>query len=266
MMSNQPEPPRPHDRDIGPRTRRTLVHRRNGSGRSWIALAALGACLCAILAGVSLAALSRPADPSRADPAHRSTASSNGPTVAPGGPAATVRSAPPADSAGEAARQAASAPPVSGTTGSGLTSNGIASTAIRWPSDLEPRIQRWNTGPGGAALRTVTAQLGNTTQVAGVRLYPEVRQACVALGSSVQTALTAPPIPYAAMQQAYDKVLAGLSGAVTECRNAISVRPEGDEDLQVDLSKALLNHSLAEFAAESKALYEATAEIRTLPL
>jgi hypothetical protein len=261
MTSDQPEPPRPADRDIETRSRWTLVHRRTGSGPSWISLAALGVGLCAIAAGVSLAAFSRPAGPSRADAAHRSAAAGSGPTAAPGGPDATARSTP----AGSAAEAAGAAPSVSGATGSGLTSNGIASTAMRWPPGLEPRIQRWNTGPGGAALRTVTAQLGNTMQVAGVRLYPEVRQACVALGSSVETALAGPPIPYAAMQQAYDQVLAGLSGAVTECRNAISVRPEGDEDLGIDLNKALLNHSLAEFAAESNALYEATAEIRTLP-
>jgi hypothetical protein len=261
MTSDQPEPARPADRDIETRARWTPVHRKNGSGPSWISLAALGACLCAIVAGVSIAAFSRHAGPSRADAGGRSAAASSGPTAAGGGPAATVRSTPPAGSAGGAAR-AASASAAGGSTG--LTSNGIASTAMRWPPGLEPRIQRWNSGPGGAALRTVTAQLGNTMQVAGVRLYPEVKQACVALGSSVETALAGPPIPYAAMQQAYDKVLAGLSGAVTECRNAISVRPEGDEDLAIDLNKALLNHSLTEFAAESNALYEATAEIRTL--
>lgn len=264
MTSDRPQPARPADRDIEPRARWTPVHRKNGSGPSWISLAALGVGLCAIVAGVSLAAFSRQAGLSRADAAGRSATASGGRTAAPGGPAATVRSTP-AGSVGEAAR-AASAPSVGGATGSGLTSDGIASTAMRWPPGLQPRIQRWNTGPGGAALRTVTAQLGNTMQVAGVRLYPQVKQACVALGSSVEAALAGPPIPYAAMQQAYDKVLAGLAGAVTECRNAISVRPEGDEDLAINLNKALLNHSLAEFAAESNALYEATAEIRTLPL
>lgn len=255
MTSDQREPPTPADRDIGPRARWTLVRGRLGSGPRWIPLTVLGVCLCAIAAGISLAAFARSAGPSRADAAHRSTAASSGPAAALGGPAAAVRSTP----------AAGSAPSVSGTTGSGLTSNGIASTAMRWPSGLEPRIQRWNAGPGGSALRTVTAQLGNTMQVAGVRLYPEVKQACAALGSSVETALAAPPIPYAAMQQAYGKVLARLSRAVTECRNAISVRPEGDEDLQTDLNKALMNRALAEFAAESNALYDATAEIRTLP-
>jgi len=102
-------------------------------------------------------------------------------------------------------------------------------------------------------------------QAAGVRLYPEVKQACVALGSSVQTALAAPPIPYAAMQHAYGKVLAALFNAASECQNAISVRPAGDEDLKIDLNKVLLNHSLAAFTAESTELYQTTAEIRALP-
>jgi hypothetical protein len=259
MTKDEPEPSKRADRGSGHWARRTPVLRTGGNSRLRISLVALGAGGCLAAAGVTLAAFS-----SSGGPAPRVTAASSGSTAALGGPAATVRSTPPTGSAGEAARQAVSAPSVSGTTGSGLTSDGIASTALRWPPGLEPRIQRWNTGQGGTALRTVTAQLGNTMQVAGVRLYPEVKQACVALGSSVETAFAAPPIPYAAMQQAYDQVLAGLSGAVTECRNAISVRPEGDEDLKIDLNKALLNHSLAEFAAESKALYEATAEIRTL--
>src|SRR6516164_965896 len=75
MTSDRPEPARPADRDIETRARWTPVHRRNGSGPSWISLAALGACLCAIVAGVSLAAFPRHAGPSRAD-AGRSAASS----------------------------------------------------------------------------------------------------------------------------------------------------------------------------------------------
>ena len=257
MTKDEPEPSKRADRGSGHRARRRGVLRTGGNSRLLISLIALGAGGCLAAAGVTLAAFSS------SGPAPRATTASSGPAAVLG-PAATVRSTPSASSAGEAARPTTSAPSAGGTTGSGLTSDGIASTAMRWPPGLQPRIQRWNTGPGGTALRTVTAQLGNTMQVAGVRLYPEVKQACAALGSSVETALAAPPIPYAAMQQAYDKVLAGLSGAVTECRNAISVRPAGDEGLDVNLNKALLNHSLAEFAAESEELYEATAEIRTL--
>lgn len=233
-----------------------LGHRRNGSGLTWVRLAALGVCACAVVVGVSLAAFSRPATSSHGDAAHRVTAASGSPVLA----------TPSTAAAAGAAQSAAPAPSVVGTTGTSSTGDGIASTAIRWPPGLNPRMKRWNTGPGGVALRAVTAQLGNAMQAAGVKLYPEARKACATLGSSVRTALAAPPIPYAAMQQLYGQVLAGLSGAATECLNAISMHPTGDEDMTIDLNKVVLNRSLAEFAAESNALYEATAEIRTLPV
>jgi hypothetical protein len=92
-----------------------------------------------------------------------------------------------------------------------------------------------------------------------------MRLACVSLGFSVETAQGAPPIPDAAMQRLYAKVLAGLSSAAADCRNAISAHPQGSEGVTIDLNKALLNQALAEFAAGSKELYTATAEIRTLP-
>jgi hypothetical protein len=66
------------------------------------------------------------------------------------------------------------------------------------------------------------------------------------------------------MQRLYAKVLAGLSTTAADCRNAISVRPEGDEGQRIDVNNVLLNRSLAQFAAESKELYTATAEIRTV--
>ncbi len=101
-------------------------------------------------------------------------------------------------------------------------------------------------------------------QAGGVRLYPAMRLACVSLSSNVQTAQAAPPIPDGAMQQFYAKVLTGLSAAAADCRSAISVHPVGDEGMRIDLNKILLNRALAEFAAGSKELYTATAEIRTL--
>jgi hypothetical protein len=66
------------------------------------------------------------------------------------------------------------------------------------------------------------------------------------------------------MQHMYAKVLAALSVTAANCRNAISVRQNGDEGQRIDLNKALLNRSLAQFATESRELYTATAEIRTL--
>ena len=249
MTKDEPGSSRRADRGSGRRARRTRVLRTGGSSRLRISLVALGAAGCLAAAGVTLAAFS-----SSARPTPRVTAASSGSVVAHGSP--------PSASTGKVARTATAAPAA---TEPGVTSDGIAKTALRWPPALQPRIQRWNTGPGGAGLRAVTSQLGDTMQAAGVRLYPEVKQACVALGSSVQTALAAPPIPYAAMQHAYGKVLAALFNAASECQNAISVRPAGDEDLKIDLNKVLLNHSLAAFTAESTELYQTTAEIRALP-
>jgi hypothetical protein len=110
----------------------------------------------------------------------------------------------------------------------------------------------------------VTTQLGGVTQTAGARLYSQLRLECASLASSAQAALEAPPIPDEAMQRMYTKVLAALSATAANCRNAVSVSPEGDEDQRINLNKALLNQSLAQFATESRELYTATAEIRTL--
>jgi hypothetical protein len=87
---------------------------------------------------------------------------------------------------------------------------------------------------------------------------------CVRLGSSIETARGAPPIPDAAMQQLYAKVLVGLSGAAADCWSAIAVHPSGDEDQTVEVNKILLDRSLAQFAAESKELYMGTAAIGML--
>jgi hypothetical protein len=55
-----------------------------------------------------------------------------------------------------------------------------------------------------------------------------------------------------------------LSGTAADCRNAISVHSVGDEGQRIEVNNALLNRSLAQFATESRDLYTATAEIRTL--
>ena len=66
------------------------------------------------------------------------------------------------------------------------------------------------------------------------------------------------------MQRLYAGVLAGLSGAAADCGSAISVHPDGDEGMRINVHKALLSRSLAELAADSKKLYTATAAIRAL--
>ena len=159
---------------------------------------------------------------------------------------------------------AVAAPVASSTTGPNVTNAGIAKSALRYPPALKGQIVHWAAGRGGVAWSAVTTQLGDVTQTAGARLYSQLRLECASLASSAQAALEAPPIPDEAMQRMYTKVLAALSATATGCRNAISVRPEGDEGQQIYLNKALLNRSLAQFATESRELYTATAEIRTL--
>ncbi len=141
---------------------------------------------------------------------------------------------------------------------------GIAKTALRYPPALKDQILHWAAGRGGVTWSAVTTQLGDATQTAGARLYSQLRLECASLTSSVQTAQSAPPIPDEAMQRLYAEALAGLSATAADCRNAISVRAEGDEGQRIDVNKILLNRSLAQFAAESKELYTATAEIRVL--
>jgi hypothetical protein len=144
------------------------------------------------------------------------------------------------------------------------TSEDIAKTALRFPKRLMPRVLRWNAGPGGKALAAVTVQLGNVMQAGGLRLYNPMKLACAALAADIRMAQAAPAIPDTTMQRLYAKTLAGLSRATTDCRHAISLKLEGDEDLQTHVHGALVQQSLAEFAAGSKRLYTATAEIRVL--
>jgi hypothetical protein len=104
--------------------------------------------------------------------------------------------------------------------------------------------------------------MGSAMQAAGVKLYSTMKLACASLASDVGTAQAGPPIPYAAMQRLYTNALAGLSSAAADCRNAISEHPS-DETTAVHVDEALLNQSRLEFAAMSKKLYRATAQIQS---
>jgi hypothetical protein len=214
---------------------------RRGSRRIVLVATAVG--VCAIATGVLLTAFSSPSPSSQAGSAAG---------VGNGSQAGTARSAQPT-------------PPVaSSSTGPNVTSAGIAKTALQFPPALKDPMLRWKEGRGGIAWSAITAQLGSLSQIAAAGLYSQLRIDCANLASSVQTARSAPPIPDKIMQRSYAKVLAGLGVASAGCRNAISVHPVGDEGQQATVNKALLNRSLAQFATDSKALYMATAEIRTL--
>jgi hypothetical protein len=238
---HQPSKP-PADRDDRqPNWTRTFPATRRGPRRTLLVAAAVG--LCAIATGASLAAFSSPGGQA----GHPATAGAGT-----GSSAGTGRSSLPT-------------PPVpSSSTGPNATSAGIAKTAMQYPPKLQGQILRWTEGSGGAAWSAVTAQLGSLSQVAGAGLYSQLRMECASFASSVQTARSAPPIPDKVMQRSYAKVLAQLGVTSADCRDAISVHPVSDEDQRITVNKVLLNRSLAQFVTETKALYAATAEIRTV--
>jgi hypothetical protein len=242
-MNGRHQPPKRSDARDSQLAGRGWMRRATGNRPRLTLLVATVVGLGAIATGSSLAALSS-----------SSSSSQNGHRVSAGD----------GSTAGTARSPQPTPPAASSTTGPNVTSAGIAKTALQYPPRLKDQILRWKAGRGGAAWSAVTAQLGNVTQASGMRLYTQLQLECASLESSVQTARSAPPIPDEVMQRSYARVLAGLSSTAPDCRNAISVHSEGDEGQRIDVNKVLLNRSLAHFAAESKELYTATAEIRTL--
>jgi hypothetical protein len=208
------------------------------SGSRWLPLAGIGVSLCVATAGVVVVVST---NIGRAD--HVASASSS--------PAADQTALPIATAKGPARATA-------------VTSDGIAKTALTIPPGLRRQIKHWKAGPGGAALAAVTEQLGSVTLSAGAKLYATTERACASLASSIEPAQAGPPIPDATMQHLYGKALKELSRTAADCQHAISVAPEGAENIQVHVDKALLQQALTEFAAESQKLYQATAEIREL--
>ncbi len=241
MTNGRHRPPEPPDHRDGRLAGWAGIRQATGNGSRRMLLVAAAVGLCAIATGVSLAAFSSPGGQ-----AGQTAGASNGPS--PG----TARAAQPTP------------PVVSSGTGPTNTGAGIANTALQYPPGLKNQILRWTAGRGGAAWSAVTAQLGNATQAGAMRLYSDLRMECASLASNVRTARSAPPIPDEVMERFYAKVLVGLSSTAADCLNAISVRPQGDEGQRIDVNRVLLDQSLAQFAAESRELYTATAEIRTL--
>jgi hypothetical protein len=221
----------------------------SGSGRAdggsrRVLFITFAAFLCVAAAGVAVAVFSSPGG---SHAGHMAVAGSSSPA------AATTQSAQP--TAPVASSRATTRPDV--------TSNGVARSALQWPPQLKPQILHWKAGPGGKALATVEGQMGSAMQAAGLKLYNPMKTTCAELASDIGTAQAGPPIPYPAMQQLYTKALGRLSTAAADCRSAISVSPQGDENTSIHVDNALLSQSRLEFAAASKVLYRAIAQIQS---
>jgi hypothetical protein len=139
-----------------------------------------------------------------------------------------------------------------------------AASSSHLPRRLAASLARWKAGRGGATLAVLTLQVSTATQAAGLKLYAMMKMACTKVGSAVTAARAGPPIPDAAMQGRYAKALATLIKAAADCRAGISVRPDGDETLQVREHPKALSASRSEFGTGAADLFLATAKIRAL--
>jgi hypothetical protein len=218
--------------------------RRADGGSRRVLFVTLAACLCVVAAGVSVAVFFSPggSQASHADGADISPSTATTQAAQPTAPVASSHA----------------------TARSDVTSDGVAKSALRWPPQLKHQILQWKAGPGGKALATVESQMGSAMQTAGLKLYAPMKMTCAELASDIGTAQAGPPIPYPAMQRLYAKALGRLSTAAADCRSAISVRPEGDENTSIHVDTALLGQSRLEFAAASKVLYRSTAQIQSI--
>jgi hypothetical protein len=136
------------------------------------------------------------------------------------------------------------------------------------PVTLSPRhpalVASWNAGKGGAALSSITQQLGTVLMAHGASQYPIMRRACVQLSASVETASGSEPIPDATMEQLYQRALTLLAAGAGKCEAGISTQKEGLEDTATRANASLLSQAMSDFSTGSRDLYSATATIRVL--
>lgn len=187
--------------------------------------------------------------------------------------AGAVYAAWPASSRESGHQSAAAAPSRPGQPASAGT--GSAQPAPQGPAQLpsggvalKPRnpghVVAWNTGPGGAALSALSADVGTVLIAHGPGRFVQMKDACVSLAAAVATASVRPPIPDPAMETHYRQALTSLTAGATDCRAAISWRPQGDEGTVTTTSPALLARARSELDAGIRYLNQATDWIKTL--
>jgi hypothetical protein len=132
------------------------------------------------------------------------------------------------------------------------------------PKNLVALVTAWGAGRGGAALKTVSGQVGVVLQATGLRQYGIARSACIKLATGVAAAQIAPPIPDAAMRQLYQKALTDLRQGAVGCRTAISQRPSGAAYFKKQHDAEVLRQSTSVLSAGANELYRATGEINAL--
>jgi len=133
--------------------------------------------------------------------------------------------------------------------------------ALSLPPNKQRPAVNWQAGAGGKDLAAVSRWFGDALQARGIRQYSTMRYACLQLAGSAATAEAGPKIPDRAMQTLYARALAELARGAADCRMAITLKPSGDETLDVRVNTTLLKLSVSELATGARDIFRATAEI-----
>lgn len=243
------------DGPAGRRRRKPAWHISSSRRPSWLWITASAIALACFTFGIVYAATS--GKPGQAAARAGATTPASSASLQPGSttglqPGSTIGATTPAKG------RAATAEPRS------AAALGLDAGALALPGKLRAQAANWYAARGGTALAAVSGQVGAVTQAGSLRQYNEMKAACSALASDVSTAQADPPIPNAAMETLYAKALTTLATGAADCGKAISVQPDGDEQVVTQENPALLHQSSAEFQAGATYLFRATAEIEAL--
>jgi hypothetical protein len=133
--------------------------------------------------------------------------------------------------------------------------------ALSLPPNKQRPAVNWQTGAGGKDLAAVSRWFGDALQARGIRQYSMMRYACDQLAGSAATAEAAPRIPDRAMQTLYARALAELAKGAADCQMAITLKPSGDETVDIHVNATLLKLSVSELATGARDIFRSTAEI-----
>ena len=123
------------------------------------------------------------------------------------------------------------------------------------------QMARWNTGPGGSALRAICADLENVARLFRLaadpgadQLWPDLRDACCCLGADVSIAMTAPSMPDPQAQSLWTEVLAASQRAAADLRAGMERR-----------DAAMIRQGNVEIRAAAGHMAEMTRRIKEIP-
>ena len=126
------------------------------------------------------------------------------------------------------------------------------------------QVAAWKAGPGGAALTSLTAQVGNVLMAHATGQFVQMKRLCVSLASDVKAASARSAIPDSGMQNLYSKALASLSAGAANCVSAVSSHQEGEEYLITQTNSSLMTKAMSQLNAGVRNLYIGTWGIKTL--